>query len=153
MDSVSNPRVKFFFAMPENTSTLTIGRLARAANVGIETIRYYQRRELLPTPEAGESAFRTYPMVLVERIRFIKRAQELGFSLEEIALFLKLEDGSNRSLIRKVAADRLAGIRAKIEDLKRMETVLATLIHECEVTGRAKPCPIIAAMANNEQAQ
>lgn len=134
--------------MPPNTSTLTIGRLARAANVGIETIRYYQRRELLPTPQATESTFRTYPPELVERIRFIKRAQELGFSLEEIAVFLKLEDGSNRTLIRKVASDRLADIRAKIDDLKRMERVLTTLVNECEATGRAKPCPIIAAMAN-----
>lgn len=139
--------------MPENTSALTIGRLARAANVGIETIRYYQRRELLPTPDAGESTFRTYPMELVERIRFIKRAQELGFSLEEISVFLKLEDGSNRTMIRKVAADRLADIRAKIEDLKRMETVLTNLVQECEATGRAKPCPIIAAMSDNKRGE
>lgn len=132
----------------QNASTLTIGRLARAANVGIETIRYYQRRELLPTPKVSESAFRTYPVELVERIRFIKRAQELGFSLEEIAIFLKLEDGSNRTLIRKVAADRLTDIRAKIADLQRMESVLTDLVNECEATGRAKPCPIIAAMAN-----
>lgn len=136
--------------MSQNTSTLTIGRLARAANVGIETIRYYQRRELLPTPEARDSTFRTYPMELVERIRFIKRAQELGFSLEEIAIFLKLEDGSNRTLIRKVATDRLADIRAKIDDLKRLEMVLTNLVNECQATGQAKRCPIIAAMASNK---
>ncbi len=136
--------------MPQNSSTLTIGRLARAANVGIETIRYYQRRELLPTPEASETAFRTYSVDLVERIRFIKRAQELGFSLDEIATLLRLEDGTNRTLIRQVAVDRLAHIRAKINDLKRMEAVLASLVDECEATGKAKPCPIIAAMADKK---
>ncbi len=129
-----------------NASGLTIGRLARAADVGIETIRYYQRRELLPTPDPTDSAFRIYPRKLVDRIHFIKRAQDLGFSLEEIATFLRLEDGTNRKAIRKVAGDRLREIRAKIADLQRMETVLSHLIHECEVTGRAQPCPVIAAL-------
>lgn len=130
-----------------NQSGLTIGRLARAANVGIETIRYYQRRELLPTPDTADSAFRVYPPTLVDRIHFIKRAQELGFSLDEVATFLRLEDGADRKAIRKVAADRLSEIQAKISDLQRMEAVLAGLIRECEATGRAKPCPVIAALA------
>lgn len=135
--------------MMQKNSGLTIGRLARAANVGIETVRYYQRRELLPVPEANENTFRLYPMELVERIRFIKRAQELGFSLDEIATFLRLADGNNRKLIRKVATDRLADIRAKIADLERMEQVLSSLVEECEATGCAKPCPIITAIAEN----
>jgi Hg(II)-responsive transcriptional regulator len=130
-----------------NESGLTIGRLARAANVGIETIRYYQRRELLPTPDTDDSSFRIYPVETVNRIHFIKRAQELGFSLEEIATFLRLEDGVNRKAIRKVAADRLSEIRSKIADLQRMEGVLSRLISECEATGRAKPCPVIAALS------
>ena len=146
----TQPQSQAFFTMSQNTSTLTIGRLARAANVGIETIRYYQRRELLPTPEASDSAFRTYPIELVERIRFIKRAQELGFSLEEVGMFLELEDGSNRDQIRKLAADRLTDIRAKITDLKRMEEALSSLVKQCEATGRSKPCPIIAAMADKK---
>ena len=134
-----------------NKSGLTIGRLARAANVGIETIRYYQRRELLPTPDTADSAFRVYPPALVDRIHFIKRAQELGFSLDEVATFLRLEDGADRKAIRKVAADRLSEIQAKISDLQRMETVLTGLIRECEATGRAKPCPVIAALAGGCQ--
>ncbi len=133
-----------------NESGLTIGRLARAANVGIETVRYYQRLELLPTPAARDSAFRIYPPALVDRIRFIKRAQELGFSLDEIGTFLRLEDGADRTAIRKVAADRLGEIRTRIADLQRMEGVLSRLLHECEATGRAKPCPIIAALAGDE---
>lgn len=130
-----------------NGPGLTIGRLARAANVGIETIRYYQRLELLPTPDSGDSAFRIYPLKLIDRIQFIKRAQELGFSLEEIASFLRLADGTDRKAIRKIAADRLSGIQAKIADLQKMEHVLSGLIHECEKTGRAKPCPIITALS------
>ncbi len=131
-------------------SGLTIGRLARAADVGIETIRYYQRRNLLPIPDSQETTFRHYPLGLVDRIRFIKRAQDLGFSLEEISALLRLEDGLDRKSIRKVVNDRLDQIRSKIADLQRMETVLAHLIHECEATGRAKSCPIIAALAGDQ---
>jgi Hg(II)-responsive transcriptional regulator len=130
-----------------NESGLTIGRLARAANVGIETVRYYQRRELLPIPDTADSPFRIYPAETVDRIHFIKRAQELGFSLEEVATFLRLEDGADRKAIRKVAADRLSEIQSKIADLRRMEGVLSRLIDECEATGRAKPCPVIAALS------
>lgn len=132
-------------------SGLTIGRLAQAANVGIETIRYYQQRDLLPIPAPSGQAFRVYPVELVDRIQFIKRAQELGFSLDEIGTFLKLADGTNRQAIRKVASDRLSEIRAKIADLQQMEGVLSQLIDECEATGRAQPCPIIAALTGDAQ--
>ena len=83
--------------MPSNTSdSLTIGRLAHAAGVGVETIRYYQRRGLLPVPESA-GTFRQYPLALTARIHFIKRAQDLGFSLDEITELLRLEDGAHRS--------------------------------------------------------
>jgi Hg(II)-responsive transcriptional regulator len=134
-----------------NQPGLTIGRLARAANVGIETIRYYQRRELLLTPDNGESTFRIYPSETIDRIQFIKRAQELGFSLDEIATFLRFEDGVDRKAIRKVATDRLGEIRSKIEDLQGMERVLSRLVSECEATGRAKPCPVIAALSGKRK--
>ena len=127
---------------------LTIGRLAKAADVGIETIRYYQRLELLPTPEPTEGgSFRHYPLTLVDRIRFIKRSQDLGFSLDEISALLKLEDGKNRKAIRSVAKSHLADIARRIEDLQRMHRVLTHLVHDCEATGHAKPCPIIAALS------
>ncbi len=135
-----------------NSNELTIGRLARAADVNIETIRYYQRRELLPVPRPRTSAFRTYPANLVDRIRFIKRAQELGFSLDEIATLLQLEEGANRSAIRKVAGARLNDIRAKVADLKRMEKALSHLIEHCEATGQAHPCPIIATLMGKSPA-
>ena len=126
---------------------LTIGKLASAAGVGIETVRYYQRRKLLPVPGAPDRAFRTYGPELADRIRFIKRSQELGFSLEQIATLLQLEDGSDRQAIREMAAGKLAHIRAKIADLAKMETVLSHLIQECEASGQSRPCPIIAALA------
>ena len=93
-----------------NDGTLTIGRLARAAGVGIETIRYYQRRELLPLPEPHDGAFRHYPPRLVDRIHFIKRSQELGFSLDEIAKLLQFEDGADRRAIRSLAGAHLADV-------------------------------------------
>lgn len=126
---------------------LTIGKLAKAADVGVETVRYYQRRKLLPIPATGETAFRNYPSTLVERIRFIKRAQQLGFSLDEIATLLRLEDGKDRKAIRDVATEKLARIKEKISDLQKMEMVLSELICECVATGKAQPCPIIAALA------
>lgn len=149
IDSVPIPRVKRFYSFMTE-SALTIGRLARAANVGIETVRYYQQRALLPTPDPTNGAFRHYPVKLVDRIRFIKRAQELGFSLDEIATFLQLEDGTNRRAIRKVAADRLTQIRTKIADLQKIEHLLSSLVEECESTGRARPCPIINAFTEDD---
>lgn len=124
------------------SATLTIGRLARAADVGVETIRYYQDRKLLPVPPSS-GAFRYYPVSLIERIGFIKHAQELGFSLEEIGELLQLEDGADRRSIRRIAAERLLQIEAKLGDLKRMQRVLKGLLIECEHTKASLPCPII----------
>ena len=135
-------------AQPEQ---MTIGRLAKAADVGIETIRYYQRLALLPTPAPTQGgAFRHYPLALVDRIRFIKRSQDLGFSLEEISVLLKLEGGTNRKAIRSVANVHLAQIASRIEDLQRMQRVLTRLVHDCEATGQARPCPIISALAGTD---
>src|SRR5947209_85094 len=124
-----------------NQPGLTIGRLARVAEVGVETIRYYQRQNLLPMPNPGDGAFRHYPAEIVERIRFIKRAQTLGFTLKEIGTLLLLEDGTDRHAIRTLADDRLGQVRSKIVDLQRMEKVLAQLIHSCESTAQVQPCP------------
>lgn len=135
--------------MPSNSSeSLTIGRLARAAGVGLETIRYYQQRGLLPVP-SPIGAFRHYPMQLTARIRFIKRAQELGFSLDEITELLRLEDGADRHSIRRIAASRLGQIEQKLLDLKRLRKLLKHLVAECEHTRADLPCPIIASLANS----
>ncbi|HSY30047.1 MAG TPA: MerR family DNA-binding protein [Burkholderiaceae bacterium] len=133
--------------MNNSEDGLTIGRLAKAAQVGIETIRYYQRLNLLPTPAPVRNAFRHYPLSMVERIRFIKRAQDLGFSLEDIATLLQLNDGADRHQVRQLANARLESIRVKIADLSRMESILSELVQECEHAGHARSCPIIDAFS------
>ncbi|MFZ6720861.1 MerR family transcriptional regulator [Undibacterium sp. Ji49W] len=127
----------------------TIGQLAKAAGVGVETVRYYQRRNLLPVPEVA-TGFRTYPANLAERIRFIKRAQELGFSLDEIANLLMLEDGNDRQAIRDVAQERLTQVQAKLADLHRMEDMLTGLIQQCASSDQQAQCPIIQALASRK---
>lgn len=146
VNSVVNNRVKPIPCAMSNPATLTIGHLARSAGVGVETIRYYQQRGLLPVPEASGS-YRRYPVELGERIRFVKRAQELGFSLEEVAELLHLEDGKDRDSIRSIANARLAQIQHKLDDLQRMQRALSHLVHACEHTDAAEPCPIIATLA------
>ena len=128
------------------TEPLTIGRLARAANVGIETVRYYQQRKLLPVPPT-RGAFRYYDRGFVDRIGFIKRAQELGFSLDEIGQLLQLQDGTDRRAIRRISARRLAQIEAKLTDLKRMQRVLKHLTAACEASDASHPCPIIKSLS------
>ncbi len=129
----------------DDPESMTIGRLARAAGVGVETIRYYQQRGLLPVPEPA-GTFRRYPVALTARIHFVKRAQELGFSLDEITELLRLEDGAQRSSIRRIASDRLSQIERKMADLKRMQKALKHLVAECEHTRGDLPCPIIASL-------
>jgi len=124
---------------------MTIGRLARAAGINIETIRYYQRRGLLALPRkpAGGGVRRYAPETLA-RLRFIKRAQELGFSLREIAELLKLGDGSCKET-RAIAEHRLADIEMRLRDLESMRVTLGKLIRACRA-GNQPPCPIIASL-------
>jgi MerR family mercuric resistance operon transcriptional regulator len=128
---------------------VTIGGLARAAEVGVETVRYYQRRRLLAVPHSA-GGIRRYPTAAIDRIRFIKRSQNLGFSLDEIRELMRLEQGGTRNAIRKIAGDRLTTIRDKIQALEQMERVLSTLLRECEHTATAAPCPIIAALSADQ---
>lgn len=131
---------------PTKPQTMTIGRLAKAADVGVETIRYYQQRGLLPLPMAV-GAYRHYPVAMNARIRFIKRAQELGFTLDEISELLRLEDGTDRVSIRRIATARLDQIEQKLTDLRRMQKTLRHLVGACEHTSQGLPCPIIATLA------
>jgi MerR family mercuric resistance operon transcriptional regulator len=113
----------------------------------VETVRYYERRGLVPQPVRGLASYRRYGNGHVDRIRFIRRAQALGFSLEEIATLLELEDGTDRRSIRRIAAARLDETRRRIADLKRIEHLLEHLLHDCETHSRAPRCPIISAIA------
>jgi MerR family mercuric resistance operon transcriptional regulator len=127
-------------------SRLTIAGAARASGVGVETVRYYERRGLVSQPKRGTGSYRHYQPDHVRRIRFIKRAQDLGFTLQEIASLLKLEDGTDRRSIRRIANARLEETRRRIADLKRIEGALGHLLHDCEAHARAPRCPIIAAI-------
>lgn len=133
-------------------ASLTIGDVAEAAGVGIETVRYYERRKLVPQPARGVGAYRRYGGGHVNRVRFIKRAQSLGFSLEEIGTLLLLEDGTDRRSIRRIAAARLEETRRRIADLQRIERVLSHLLHECETHAKSPRCPIIAAIEQPDTA-
>jgi len=124
----------------------TIAGLARTAGVGVETVRYYERRGLVAQPERVAGAYRRYGADHIHRIRFIRRAQELGFNLEEIETLLELEDGTDRRTIRRIAGARLEETRRRIADLRRIERVLAHLLHECETHAKSPRCPIIAAI-------
>ena len=125
---------------------LKIGQLAASAGVGIETIRYYQRRKLLGTPPKPYGSQRLYPPAYVDRLRFIKRAQALGFSLDDVAALLQLNDGTGHARARRLAAARLEAIEARITDLAAMKDVLAQLIRDCAHAEGRVPCPIIATL-------
>ncbi|MEP6657581.1 MAG: Hg(II)-responsive transcriptional regulator [Betaproteobacteria bacterium] len=126
---------------------LTIGRLAQAAGVNVETIRYYQRRGLLVEPSKPLGGHRRYAAAAVQRVRFIKRAQQLGFTLAEVEGLLLLEDGQSCRETRLVAEQKLALIGERIADLARMRRLLKALIAECKDGKRPRSCPIIATLS------
>jgi MerR family mercuric resistance operon transcriptional regulator len=123
---------------------LTIARLARAAGVGVETVRYYQRRGLLPVPRAADGPYRHYDDAHLQRLRFVRRAQAAGFTLEEIAELLALDRGADRARVRELARARLEALAAKQAELEAARAALDRLLHACE-DGAAGPCPIIEA--------
>ena len=133
-----------------STAFLTIGRLATKASVGVETVRYYQERGLLPIPHSS-GGYRQYPIALVDRIRFIKRSQELGFSLDEITELLRLNEKTDRTTIRNIASKKIDQIQQKVTDLSRMQHVLEELVLSCSHTSSKQCCPIIATLAGSTE--
>ena len=131
--------------MERQKDKLTIGELAALAEVGVETVRFYQRKGLAPVPPRRDGAIRRYGAADVERLRFVKSAQSLGFSLDEVAELLRLEDGARCKEASALAESKLADIRGKLAELSRMEAVLSSLVKACHV-GRGKvSCPLISA--------
>jgi len=128
------------------SSTLTIGRLARAANVNVETVRYYQRVGLVREPAKPFEGFRVYPPETIDRIHFIKRAQKLGFSLQDIAHLLELGDGHCAD-VSEQANMKLAKIEVQIKDLQAMRKALKKLVTECQSGKQRGRCPIIQSLA------
>ncbi len=124
----------------------TIGALAETAGVNVETIRFYQRKGLMPEPEKPYGSIRRYGAAELARVRFIKSAQRLGFSLEEIGELLKLEDGARCSEARQLAEQKLVDVRQKLSDLQRIESVLAGLVARCSAVRGRVNCPLIASL-------
>ena len=125
---------------------MTIAGLARAGEVGVETVRYYQRRGLLDTPDRPQGSgggVRRYGQNDVRRLRFIRSAQAAGFTLEQIAALIALDSTADRARARDLATERLAAIDAKIAELQRSRDALSRLAHECGA-GSTGPCPIIS---------
>ena len=133
----------------EALTPLRIGQVAKAADVGIDTIRFYERRGLLPEPRRSSSGYRHYPPSTVTRLRFIRRAKLLGFSLDEIASLLGLQDaGGPKAEVKAITHRKLEQIDAKIEALVRMRDVLDQLDRECSGTGGLSGCPIIETLSD-----
>ena len=131
----------------------TVGQLAKTAQVNVETVRYYERRGLVPKPPRNASGYRQYPQDAAARIRFIKRAKELGFSLKEISELLCFQTGPSAGCgdVKKQAKAKLANIEAKIRDLERMRRVLTELVAVCDGSGPASECPILHALITEQE--
>ena len=127
---------------------MMIGELASRAGVNVQTVRYYERRGLLCQPERTTSGYRQYGPDVLERLRFIKGAQELGFTLEEIEdlLDLRVDDPASCSVVAERARAKLADVRRKIRELQRMESVLTSLGSACATRTQTAECPILESL-------
>jgi MerR family mercuric resistance operon transcriptional regulator len=128
------------------TMEMTIGRLADEAGVNVETIRYYQRRGLMREPARPMHGHRSYAPDAIKRVRFIKRAQLLGFTLEEVGSLLELEGVSACAETRELAAHKLQAIEERLAGLTAMRKALAALVHQCDTGATKGGCPVIHAL-------
>ena len=128
--------------MPE----MTIGALAKACRVGVETVRYYQRRGLLAQPQRPSGGVRRYGEDTIARLGFIRRAQDVGFTLDEVKALLKLGETPNCRGARTLAAQKLEVVKTRMRDLQRVRRALAELIERCDA-GLDRRCPIIENLA------
>lgn len=132
---------------------MTIGQLAAAADVNVETVRYYQRRGLLASPERPSGSIGRYSPAALTRLRFIKRSQSLGFSLDDVQALLSLDDGQACSAARSIGERKLADVRQRLQTLQVLESALEELVGRCSTSKRKVSCPLIQAlMASDELA-
>lgn len=133
---------------------LSIGGLSAKAAVNLETVRYYEKIGLLPSPPRSEGGHRLYGDEHVKRLTFVRRARELGFTLEEVRALLRLADERQTSCakVRVLAADHLRDVRAKIADLRRMERVLSDTVDRC-AEGTRPECPLLEILFHADCAQ
>lgn len=131
---------------------MTIGQLAQEANTDAQTIRYYERQGLIAKPERTESNYRVYEYDSIARLTFIRRAKEIGFSLNDIKVLLGMADGHVRRCddVRAFAETRLTKIRSQLADLKAMEKMLANLVKQCSQADRIEDCPILETLAEDK---
>lgn len=129
---------------------MTIGQLAEAAQVNVETVRYYHRRGLLATPARPAGSIRRYPPAALDRLRFIKRAQALGFPLDDVHALLRLQ-GSQATCdeARAVGERHLQRIREQVRDLQALEAALASLVAKCRGRRGRVPCPLFAVLSES----
>lgn len=124
----------------------TIGTLAKHAGVNVETIRYYQRRGLVGEPDRPLGRIRRYTPDHARRLRFIRQARSLGFTLDEVVDLLALEDGKHCREAEQLGSTKLATVRERLAQLRRVEKVLATLVNQCQRNSGRVYCPLIAAL-------
>lgn len=134
---------------------LKIGVVAERGGVNLQTIRYYEREGLLPEPPRLQSGYRMFPEDTVRRVQFIKRAQDLGFTLAEIRelLALRIDHKRNSSEVRTLAQEKMAAIEKKIRTLKKMKQVLGDLTERCSGCGPSDECPILESIDSEEALQ
>ena len=132
-------------------SRMTIGKLAEAAGVGVETVRFYQRSGLLPEPERPMSGYREYADDDARRIRFIKRAQTLGFNLEDIVGLLKLDGPQTCSVTHDLAIEKLHVVEEKIKALVAIQDALQQMVRQCELKYKRGSCPIIQSLVQDSE--
>ena len=132
--------------MSPNHAQPTIGAFANAAGVNIETIRFYQRKGLLSEPQRPPGGVRRYGEAHIRRVRFIKSAQRLGFSLKEIGELLRLEDGAQCEEASGLAERKLIDVRSKLADLAQMESALSGLVQACHASRTSISCPLIVSL-------
>lgn len=136
--------------MKNSIQTLTIGRLAKRAGVGIDTVRFYERAGLLPAPVRTAAGYRTYTRGDVDRMRFIRQAKALGFTLDEIGELLALSAGrGSRADVKAIAQTRLRDLETKIKQLTVVRDTLAHYASGCSGQGPVAGCPIIEAVLAN----
>jgi MerR family copper efflux transcriptional regulator len=139
----------FDIARDDTMPSMTIGRLAANAGVNIDTIRYYERHGLLPAPVRRSSGYRQYDTGAVARLKFIRRAKELGFTLAEIGELLSLHGDADMRSVKSKAEERLRHVEARIKDLQRVKRGLKTLIAACPGHGALERCPIMSALGGS----
>jgi MerR family transcriptional regulator, mercuric resistance operon regulatory protein len=130
--------------------SMTIGQLAAAAGVNVETVRYYHRRGLLRTPERPTGRIRRYDTDALTRLRFIRRSQSLGFTLEDVAALLSLDDGRGCATARAIGELKLAQVRQRIRTLTSLEKALSGLVVRCSRAKGTVACPLIEALMRSE---